>query len=304
MKKIPFLRWFKPILILSFVSSLALTAIAQNYYPADIGNMWVLESSDGEEQNTYTVESTEMIEGEKPLLLKIKNEELITAEVSTDQYFLTLDAEGLKLHRTVIETTEPAATMTADFPTPITFFPLQLVMGDKWQIAAEAEIQLEIGLTLPNSKSITNFEVVGFEDVVTPAGTFQNCAKVRLDLELVAGGFLTLDSTTYQWFAPDIGPIQYENSDGLVFSLISSNLLTVPEEPDPTVEETMPEPPPEEDVAPEPVPYDVTGDGVVNILDLTFVASRFNETDSDADVTGDGIVNILDLVRIAQHLSH
>ena len=66
----------------------------------------------------------------------------------------------------------------------------------------------------------------------------------------------------------------------------------------------MPEPPSEEDVAPEPLPYDVTGDGVVNILDLTFVASRFGETDSDADVTGDNIVNILDLVRIAQHLSH
>ena len=213
MKKTTFLRWIQPVLILSFACGSAFTATAQNYYPADIGNMWVLESSDGEEQSTYTVESTEMIEGEKPLLLTIKNEEFSTAEVSTDQYFLTLDAESLKLHRTVIETTEPAATMTADFPTSITFFPLQLVMGDKWQIAAETEIKLEIGLTL-SGKSITDFEVVGFEEVVTPAGTFQNCVKVRLNLELIAGGFLSLDSTTYQWFAPDVGPVQYQNSDG------------------------------------------------------------------------------------------
>ena len=55
---------------------------------------------------------------------------------------------------------------------------------------------------------------------------------------------------------------------------------------------------------PEPSPYDVTGDGIVNILDLTFVASRFGESDSDADVTGDGVVNVLDLVRIAQNLGN
>ena len=45
---------------------------------------------------------------------------------------------------------------------------------------------------------------------------------------------------------------------------------------------------------------DVNGDGVINILDLTFIASRFGE--SSPDVNGDGIVNVLDLVRIAQHI--
>ena len=39
-------------------------------------------------------------------------------------------------------------------------------------------------------------------------------------------------------------------------------------------------------------PWDVNADGVVNILDLTFVASRFGE--SSPDLNGDGIVNILD----------
>ena len=94
------------------------------------------------------------------------------------------------------------------------------------------------------------------------------------------------------------------NSDGLIFGLISSNLLTEPEEPDTTEEDVTPEPPSEEDTMPEPMPYDVTGDGVVNILDLTFVATRFGESDSDADVTGDGTVNILDLVLIAQNISN
>ena len=50
-------------------------------------------------------------------------------------------------------------------------------------------------------------------------------------------------------------------------------------------------------------PEDVNSDGIVNILDLVFVASRFGqiaaEEDMPADVNGDGIVNILDLVRVA-----
>ena len=45
---------------------------------------------------------------------------------------------------------------------------------------------------------------------------------------------------------------------------------------------------------------DVNGDGVVNILDLTFVASRFGR--NSPDLNGDGIVNILDLVLVAQHI--
>ena len=43
-------------------------------------------------------------------------------------------------------------------------------------------------------------------------------------------------------------------------------------------------------------------DGVVNILDLVFVASRLGEVDTDADVNADGVVNILDLVLISQNL--
>ena len=324
MKKTEFLQWLKPVLVLSLACSFVFTAAAQNYYPADIGNTWVLDSVDGEERNTYTLEGSETADGEERILLKIRNEKLSTGDAETDHYFLTVDSEAIKLHRIILE--DAAATLHANFPTPVTFFPLYLELGDKWQIAADAEAELVGGITIPG-KSVTDLEVVGFEDVVTPIGTFENCAKVQLDLRLTASGeFLNLniDSTTYQWLAPDIGPIQYENSDGLIFGLVSSNLLTVPTEPETTEEDVTPEPSPEEgatpeptseedtmpeqpsqeDTTPEPVPYDVTGDGVVNILDLTFVASRFGRNDANADVTGDGIVNILDLVLIAQNFSN
>jgi len=48
--------------------------------------------------------------------------------------------------------------------------------------------------------------------------------------------------------------------------------------------------------------WDVNKDGVVNILDLTLVATHFGKTGAiAADVNGDNIVNILDLTLVATH---
>ncbi|MCY4554292.1 MAG: dockerin type I domain-containing protein [Candidatus Poribacteria bacterium] len=276
MQRKMFLYWIKAVFVLGFICSFAFTAAAQNYYPAEVGNTWVLEREDAEEQRTYSLEGPETVNGTEVITLKIETEELSTGELDTDKYFLTVGTEDIKLHGTVLEEGD-LGTVTADFPTPATFFPLHLSLGDKWQIVADAEVKL--GILPITGKSTTNLEVVGFETLETPAGTFHNCAKVALALQFSAG-FVKLESTTYQWLAPDVGPVQYQNSDNLLFKLVSTNLPT------------------------EPDPHDVNADGVVNILDLTFVAARFGEMDAEADVTGDGIVNILDLVRIAQNLSN
>ncbi len=102
--------------------------------------------------------------------------------------------------------------------------------------------------------------------------------KIRLDSETVST--LSINhATSYQWLAPNVGIVRVETDQELVFNLIRSNLV------------------------PDASAYDVTGDGVVDRLDLVFVAARLGEVDTDADVNADGVVNILDLVLIAQHLS-
>ena len=51
---------------------------------------------------------------------------------------------------------------------------------------------------------------------------------------------------------------------------------------------------------PPQLPEDVNKDGVVNIIDLTLVASSFGKSgQNSADVNGDGIVNIIDLTLVA-----
>ena len=47
-------------------------------------------------------------------------------------------------------------------------------------------------------------------------------------------------------------------------------------------------------------PWDVNGDGSVDILDLSFVAARFGQEDqTEADINRDGVVDIKDLVTVA-----
>lgn len=64
--------------------------------------------------------------------------------------------------------------------------------------------------------------------------------------------------------------------------------------------------PPGEEILPPlllPTPWDVNGDGTVNIQDLVLVASEFGRSGESlkGDINGDGTVNVLDLVLVSSH---
>lgn len=259
--------WFTVILC-AFVSA----ASAQNYYPTDIGNTWVLESTDGAERITYTLETPEEeLSSEQFSTLKIITEVLGTSTVNTNTFLIEIDEEGMKLHKIVAELGDVFGISRIEFSPPAVFFPPILQVGEVWETLGETEVSL-VGTVTVSSIN----EVVAIEDVVTPAGTFEDCLKIRILTKTIAA-LGSSRSTSYQWLAPDLGPVKFETSQDIIFELTRFNLVT------PTN------------------PYDVNEDGVVNILDLTFVAARLGQNDPKADINGDDTVNILDLVLVAQN---
>ena len=262
------------LVLLVFYALIVAAAESVEYYPTNLGNIWVLETEDGTERVTYTIEgSEERIDGEEIALFKRTAETVGTDETTGETLFVHFDDDGVKLHKVVAELGSVFGTATAILSPPVLFLPASLALGDSWVLTLETEVIL----TGPVSVTYT-YEVVAVEDVVTPAGTFENCLKIQLDSRTVSTSSIGR-STSYQWLAPNVGIVKVETDQETVFNLIRSNLVLGAS------------------------PYDVTGDGVVNILDLVFVASRLGEAHTDADVNADGVVNILDLVLISRNLS-
>ena len=261
------------LVFLFFCLSVAM-AEAVVYYPTDLGNIWVLETADGTERITYTIEaSEERIDGNEIALFKRIAETMGTDETTGEVYFVHFDDEGVKLHKIVAELGSVFGTATAILSPPALFVPASLELADSWEFMLESEVII----TGPVSVAYT-YEVIAVEDVVTPAGTFEKCLKVQVGSRTTSASSISR-STSYQWLAPNIGIVRIETSQEIVFNLVSSNLVS------------------------DTSAYDVTGDGVVNILDLVFVAARLGEADTEADVNADGVVNILDLVLISENLS-
>lgn len=248
---------------------------AQNYYPADIGNIWILESEDGAERITYAIGTTnELFNGEQGRTLRITTATLGTTTANTSTFFIQVDEDGIKIHRIVTAFGDVFGTASLDFSPPTVFFPAELGLTETWEIRGETEVDLIGNVTVSSVN-----EVVAIEDVETSARTFKNCVKIRMHTRTIAALGVSR-STSYQWLAPNIGPVKFETDQDIVFELVKSNLL------------------------PTTLLYDVNADGVVNILDLTFVGSRFGSTDAEADVNGDGTVNILDLILVARNLKN
>ena len=243
---------------------------AQNYYPADVGNVWILESEDGTERITYAIGKTdERFNGEQGRILRLTTAVLGTTAANTSTFFLQVDEEGIKIHRIVTQFGDVFGEASMEFSPPATFFPAELELTKTWGMQGETEVSLVGHITLSSVN-----EVIAIEDVETSARTFKNCVKIQMHTRTVAALGVNR-STSYQWLAPNIGPVKFKTDQDIVFELVKSNLL------------------------PATLLYDVNADGVVNILDLTLVGSRFGTTDAETDVNGDGTVNILDLTLVA-----
>ena len=221
--------WLKGLVVCALVCSFALAATAQDYYPTTIGNTWVFLSSDGAEKRTYSIGE---VEGEDLISLNIVTETLGTDAVDNDVYYISDDNGDLLLHRTRLE--EGAFGIAAAIlEPPALFFPADLPLGRTWDLVTVTELKI-VG-TATTTSTIT---VVDVETVETPTGTFENCVKLEIKRKIVTA-IQTLVPVYYQWLAPDVGPVKYENDQGIVFELQSYNLISDAETPEETDETTV-----------------------------------------------------------------
>ncbi len=317
MKSTRFVSWLIPLLVLSLICSFALTATAQNYYPVEIGNTWTLNTADGAEQRRYMITGTEDFNGVEVRVLKIETEALGTGVIIPDQYFITVDDIGLTLHQSLTdEGTFGFAEINYEPPT--FFFPSSPTLGEQWQISGETELKLVGAAT-----NTTSAEVVAIETVVTPAGTFENCAKIELAYRVVTA-LVTLRPVEYIWLAPDVGPIKFQDQNEIAFALESYDLVEppaveeAPTEEAPTAEETpvaedvpaVEETPPTEEVpteeapvepvAEEPMPettgpgFDVTLEPGLNMISVPLMPAEPYTAKSLAEMLGATVIIQLD----------
>ena len=274
MKFTKFVPCLKAVSILTLICCFGFTVAAANYYPAEVGNTWVFLSVDGSEKRTYTLEVPEQTDVEGLIALKITNEALGTDVSVTDTYLITVENDGgLLLHQSAVNQ-GAFGIAAATFDPPVTFFPAELPLRHTWQIVVETQLKLVGAVT-----STSTIEVVAIEDVETPAGVFQDCVKLEIN-QRDQLALAVLRETSYQWLAPDIGPVKYLDDQDILYELQSYSLIE-PSSVSVKAEKTA----------------DLNGDGVVNILDLVILANAFGK--DSPDLNADGVVNILDLVVIS-----
>ena len=240
MKTTKFVSRLMPILVLSLVCSFTFTAVAQNYYPAEVGNMWVLLSTDGTERRTYAFEGPETINGQERILLNVIKETVGTDIVAFDKSWVTVDEDGGHLLHQVAFDRGAFGIAEATYDTPVLSFPAALPLGQTWVVVTETVLKL-VGAATTTS----TLEVVAIEDVETPVGIFKDCVKVETNRKAVTA-LSVLREHEILWLAPDVGPVKFQNDQAIIFELESYNLVAAPAEEPPAEPEVVEEPAPEE----------------------------------------------------------
>ena len=324
MKSTKLVNWFKPFFVLSILCGFALTATAQNHFPSTVGNSWVLLSTDGADQRTYTFEGPETVNDEEFTILNIAKETVGTGVVVFDKSWVTVAEDGEILLHQVAFDRGAFGIAEATWDPPVTNYPAALPLGHTWEIVTETVLLL-VGAATTTS----TLEVVAIEDVETPLGVFKDCVKIETNRKAVTA-LTVIREKEFLWLAPDVGPVKFlDDTNSVVYDLASYNLVEPPaveEMPDvedtpvaepPTTEETpvteeepvveeeimeedmVEEPGTEEPIVEEPTPpktssFDVTLDPGLNMISIPLMPEEPYTAKSLAEMLNATLVIRLD----------
>ena len=197
---------------------------AQNYYPDEFGNTWILLSEDGIEEREVTIEGPETIGTES---LKVISDGTYPvsnpASNNPNKFFIKSTPNGVLIFRATA-TVSVLGEITINYSPPEPFLPIPIELGREWTVTGEATASF-LGISI-KIEATNVAKVVAIEDVSVPAGTFHACLKIEQQLHSqLSPALATLPSTSStMWLAPDFGLVKSLNNDDITFELIDYNV--------------------------------------------------------------------------------
>jgi hypothetical protein len=188
--------WFTCALLILFVLS---NGFAQGtYYPDEIGNTWRFQSTNKVDKKTIKIVKPDTsfgVSGVKVLIDQTND--------SATRFFIKSTPKGFVIHRAVFDEIALVGKVIFNYDPPQIFIPNPLKLEVQWTVKSKAKVKvLFLDMVI---EAIYNQKVVAIEDIIVPAGKFQNCLKIMQHtiLEVV-------DSETEGtlWLAPGIGPVK------------------------------------------------------------------------------------------------
>ena len=207
---------FTCFLSIAIVCGLVPLGHAQNYYPDEFGNTWILHSTDGIDERVVTIEGPETI-GTEPL--KVISDRTYAISDRTDgnpsKFFIKSQPDGVLIFRATARIAQ--FDVSIDYSPPQTFLPVPIELGSEWTLTGQAILLL--GLTIETTNVA---KVVAVEPITVPAGTFQDCLKI--EQELSTSGLITLSQQSTIWLAPDFGLVKAISTKDIIFELIDYDI--------------------------------------------------------------------------------
>jgi hypothetical protein len=86
--------------------------------------------------------------------------------------------------------------------------PAELDLSDPIETTTRLRYYGRDGRPLAEGRLTRIVQIEGFEDVEAPAGRFEQCLRVRLDLQIRFAWGLAVDWTSYFWLSPKVGEVR------------------------------------------------------------------------------------------------
>ncbi len=185
---------------------------AQNYYPDEVGNTWILRSKDGIEERLVTIEGPQTIAGESVKVISDGTYPVSNPRSNNpNKFFIKATPNKVQIFRATA-TVAVFGEITINYSPPATFLPIPIELNKPWTVVGEASLGF---LSIPVTNVAT---AVAVEDVTVPTGTYHDCLKI--EQEASASGLLSFSTQSTMWLAPDFGLVQSLDSNGVIFELI------------------------------------------------------------------------------------